>query len=84
MVRHYAADAIGKLGVCPDQSVTELKAALKDSDTRVRYISVFALQKFGSKAISAIPAIRELQNDPEENVRKSAIEIASTLESLRN
>lgn len=80
LVRHYAAHAVGELGVCPNQSVPALTAALDDSDSRVRYITVFALQKFGSNATPAISGIRRLQNDPEENVRKSAMEIATDLE----
>jgi hypothetical protein len=80
LVRHYAAYAVGELGVCPNQCVPALTSALDDSDSRVRYISVFALQKFGSNAVPAISAIRRLQNDPEENVRTSAMEIATNLE----
>ena len=82
LVRHYAAHAIGKMAVLPDQSIPALTAALTDSDTRVRYISIFALKEFGSAASVAAPAIRKLETDPEENVRKSAKEIADYLENV--
>lgn len=80
LVRHYAAHAVGELNVCPHQCIPALILALDDSDSRVRYISMFALQKFGSNAAPAISAIKRLRNDPEDSVRKSAMEIATNLE----
>ena len=83
LIRHYAAYALGELNVRPEKSVHALTASLKDSDPRVRYISLFALEKFGLNAAPACAGIRQLQNDPEENVRTNALEIANNLDRLR-
>lgn len=79
LVRHYAAHSLGTLGEMPEDSVRALTIALGDADARVRYISLFALKRFGAAAVSALPKIQKLEEDSEENIRKSAVEIGDEL-----
>ena len=54
---------------------------LKDAETSVRWRAAQTLQMMGPDAKTAIPALTELLNDKDENVRKAA---AEALEKIKN
>jgi HEAT repeat protein len=56
----------------PAKVVPALIDALKDTDGDVRWSAAIGLGYFGDQAKDAIPALRELHNDPDARVREGA------------
>jgi hypothetical protein len=72
IVRAEAATALGELGPDAKGSVEALAAALGDEFITVRESALRALARLGPAAIAAKPRVAELQNDPDEQLRKQA------------
>ncbi len=48
--------------------------ALKDEDAQVRLQAIQRLEKFGPRAVKAIPALKEAAKDPDPFLRREADE----------
>lgn len=68
-------------GVVP-QALPLLIKALKLPDPRARNEAALTLGSLGSAAKSAIPALRELEKDPDETVRKAAADAAKKISPM--
>jgi len=71
MVRDAALEALREIG---DGALPVWIAALGHKSVDVRYESATALAEFGEKAKAAIPKLKELLNDSDEDVRVAARE----------
>jgi HEAT repeat protein len=72
-LRKEAAFKLGNLGLTdPATVVPALTGALKDTDARVRCEAILALVKCGPAAREAMPALNDIRNDPDRQVRAYA------------
>ena len=67
--------------VCGPPAVPSLIKSLKDPSADARWYAVYALRGIGKPAKEAIPALRLLQNDPDEGVRDLAAQAIVTIEA---
>ena len=70
---HRVAHALGKLGPQAKDAVSELIAALKNSESRVRMAAAHALWKIGPEAEAAVPALVEAMKDKDNEVYLIAV-----------
>jgi HEAT repeat protein len=68
-----AIDTLGGIHARPDIAVPALLETLTNKDFIIRMVSARALGEFGNAAISAVPALEEATNDPDNHVRKIAV-----------
>ena len=61
-------------------AVADIIPLMKDTDPDVRKLAVYALDEIGPAAKSAVPAIKELLQDPEMNVATAAANALRTLD----
>jgi hypothetical protein len=79
-VREAAAGTIGMLGApARDQGIPALIAALADAGPVVRCNALESLSDFGEASRTAVPEIKQLLEDPDERVQKTA---RKTLEAI--
>lgn len=84
-VRYYAAKALAEVATHTEPVVAALAKALQlKGETRTRYYVLKCLNELGPKAAPALPAIRQLKQDPDEKLRKSAESILKELEKSRS
>jgi HEAT repeat protein len=69
-VRHFAADALGKLGA---KSMPQLIPRLSSDDVRIRRCAALAIGRIGSPAEAAVPALHEMLRANEDPTRVLAI-----------
>ncbi len=72
-----SADALFRIG---KSTLPVLLQSLADRDVHVRCTAVRALQQFGTDARVAIPALRDLLKDGDEEVRAAAKEAILQIE----
>jgi hypothetical protein len=83
-VREQSAKALGLIGQPSDEALTKetiasLAQALKDEEGDVRMHSARSLGRMGRDATTAIPALKEALKDPDERVRKEALDALAKL-----
>lgn len=72
-LRGFSAQDLGVICVSSEIVVPALIKCLKDEDMRVRFEAIRALGKYGNRAQSAIPAIKQmLAEDPNQTLRSFA------------
>jgi HEAT repeat protein len=80
-VRWRAARSLGTLRALPEVSVPALaKKVREDQDASVRNYAIMALGKFGTKAQSSAPTIREATNHPSSATRDYARKALESIE----
>jgi HEAT repeat protein len=81
-LRTFSANALGAIGKQPEQTVPALATALRqDESPLVRLAAVRALEKFGTNAVPALPALREVStDDPDLRVRATAAHALNSIE----
>jgi HEAT repeat protein len=85
MVRQNAAWALGQIGEGAGEAVGELCERLKDKDVLVRRDAAGALGSMGKKATtSAAPLIRLVESEPDEVVKKTALDSLSYVAGPEN
>ena len=73
LIREHSAEAIGELGdMAAAKGIPTLRPLLSDPVARVRRDTVRSLGHFGESAGEAVPEIKKLLEDEDENVRKAA------------
>ena len=77
-------DALVKLGEAKENAAPAIPAildAMKDTDPIVRRLACYAIEQIGpGKAKSAIPAVKAMMNDPDQNVSMQAMNTLATLD----
>ena len=64
----------GELAALGQQAVPDLARALQEDDAKLRYGAVFTLSRLGKDAGSALPVLKQLStNDQDELVRVAAM-----------
>lgn len=69
LIRYYAADALGKIGV---NALNILLEMLQNKDWYIRLAACQSIESIGPKSKSALPEIQKLINDPDLEVRRAA------------
>jgi HEAT repeat protein len=80
-VRGRAAQAIGSIGPDASSAVPALLVLLASTDEESRYFAGIGLTGMGPRAREALPGLRKALSDPSANVRRSAQEAISAIES---
>jgi HEAT repeat protein len=71
IVRSSAIEAVAKLGA---STIPTLIEVLKWKDKTAKISACETLTRFGNPAKAALPALNELTKDPDDDVRKAALE----------
>ena len=77
---YMAARALGDIGPAASDAIPQIIEALRKDSTLSRMEFAIALGKFGAEAKEAVPDLRSLLQDPDENVQGAAAKALQRIE----
>jgi HEAT repeat protein len=83
LLRAYAADSLGDVGVEEKAVVAALSAALGDRAQNVRWTAARSLGRLGPAARDALPGLKKLLDDPNDGVARAAQAAIEAIEGGR-